>query len=290
MEPFPANSEFIDKNQEKLVALRLLAEHSLLSPENRLTITTDESLNMEFNGDVPEGPAAKKTFDLPHGEISEEERHAIIEIDRKAQMGVAYQSICALVARVAMHEVATSINGGTAVDETAWPPLGFENINYYKKSNPDGMTISFIEIKDIRGVGDAAEMTIEIEDGVITKSLHLLSIGNQIVKAINLVNPTNDEQLRGWFSNMNEHTDEITEILTSGFRTPIDELEPKIDDLSDRLLDEGYSPDYVSQVTKELYDRIIAMKSQIEMQTHTDIITPDQEDLAYFEKKLNKTK
>jgi hypothetical protein len=68
-----------------------------------------------------------------------------------------------------------------------------------------------------------------------------------------------------------------------GFRKPIDELEPMINDLSVRLIEEDYDPDYVTMFKNEMYDRILAMKAQIEMQQLTDTTTPDLENLAYFE-------
>jgi hypothetical protein len=289
MEPFPTGSEFIDSNQEKLGVLRVLTEQSLLNPEGRLTIIADGSLNLEFDGDIPEGVVAKNTFGLYPGEIPENDRRAIIDIDEKAQMDAARELIRASIIRVAMYKVAMNISGEADVDETAWPPFGFENINYYSKSTSDGVTINLIEIKGMQGVSDSAEITIKAEDGVVAKSLHLLCIGNQTVDAISLVGPANDEQLRVWLSRFSVHADEIEEILTLGFRMPIDELESRIDDLSERLIDEGYNPNLVSQTTREMYDRIVALKAQIEMMSHADITTPDQEDLVYFEKMLTKS-
>ena len=290
MEQLPIHNEFIEKNQEKLAALRLLAEQSLLSPENRLTITTDESLNLELRGDIPEGLAAKKFLDLYQDEITDEVRQEVIDVDRKAQTGAANVSIHNSISEVALHMLAMDPKTGTSVDETVWPPFRFENVNHYNKTSPDGVTINLTEIKGIQDVGDATSLRVEVEDGIIAKSLRLLSMGNQTVHAAMEVKPANDEQLITWFNDMKDHANEIAEILMHGFRKPVDELEPRIVDLSDRLLDEGYSPDYVSQVIKEMYDRIIAMKSQIEMQAHTDLTTPDQEGLAYFEKILTKIK
>lgn len=290
MEQLPIHNKFIEKNQEKFVALRLLAEQSLLSPENRLTITADESLNLELIGNISEGPVAKKIFALYQDEITDEVRQEVIDVDRNAQMDAAYESIRTSVAEVALHMLAMGPNIETNVDGTVWPPFSFENVNHYGKTSPDGLTINLTEIKSIQNVGDATRLRIEIEDGIIAKSLYLLSMGNQTVHATIEVKPANDEQLISWFNDMKDYANEIAEILILGIRKPVDELEPKIDNLSDRLLEEGYSPEHVSQFAKEIYDRIIAMKSQIEMQTHTDITTPDQEDLVYFEKMLTKTK
>lgn len=290
MEQLPIRNEFIEKNQEKLAALIFLAEQSLLVPENRLFITADESLNLELNGDIPEGPVAKKFLDIYQDEITDEVRHEVIDVDRKAQTDAAHISIHTSVSEVALHMLAMGPKTRTNVDGTVWPPFRFENVNHYDKTSSVGVTINLTEIKGIQDVGDANRVIIEVEDGIIAKSLHLLSMEGQTIHAIMQIKPANDEQLITWFNNMKDHANEIAEILMHGFKKPVDELEPRIDDLSDRLLDEGYGPDYVSQVTKEMYERIIAMKSQIEMQTHTDITTPNQEDLAYFEKMLTKIK
>ena len=290
MEQLPIHNEFIEKNQEKLAALRLLAEQSLLSPENRLTITTDKSLNLELRGDIPEGSAAKKFLDLYQDEITDEVRQEVIDVDRKAQTGAANVSIHNSISEVALHMLAMGPKTGTSVDETVWPPFRFENVNYYDKTSPDGVTISLTEIKGIQDVGDATRVIIEVEDGIIAKSLHLLNMEDQTIYAIMQIKPAHDEQLITWFNDMKDHASEIAEILINGFKKPVDELEPSIDDLSDRLLDEGYGPDYVSQVTKEMYDRILAMKAQIEMQAYSDTTTPDHEGLAFFEKMLTKIK
>lgn len=290
MEHLPIQNEFIEKNQERFAALRLLAEQSLLDSENRLAVMTDQSLNLELNGDIPEGPVAKKFLSLNIDDITDEIRQEVVDIDRKAQMDAARVSIRTSITEVAMQMLVMGSKIGTNVDSTAWPPFCFENVNHYDKVSPDGVTINLTEIKGIQGVGDATRVIIEVEDGIIAKSLHLLSMDGQTIYAIMQIKPANDEQLITWFNDMQDHANEIAEILIQGFRKPIDELEPMIDGLSDKLFDEGYEPDYVNQFIKEMYDRIIAMKSQTEMQAHTDITTPDQEDLAYFEKMLTMIK
>jgi hypothetical protein len=237
-----------------------------------------------------EGPVAKKFLSLNIDDITDEIRQEVVDIDRKAQMDAARVSIRTSITEVAMQMLVMGSKIGTNVDSTAWPPFCFENVNHYDKVSPDGVTINLTEIKGIQGVGDATRVIIEVEDGIIAKSLHLLSMDGQTIYAIMQIKPANDEQLITWFNDMQDHANEIAEILIQGFRKPIDELEPMIDGLSDKLFDEGYEPDYVNQFIKEMYDRIIAMKSQTEMQAHTDITTPDQEDLAYFEKMLTMIK
>jgi hypothetical protein len=290
MEHLPIQNEFIEKNQERFAALRLLAQQSLLNPENRLTITADESLNMEIGDDMPEGPVVKKFLDINQGDITDEIRQEIIEVDKKAQTNAAMTSIRTSITEVAMHMIAIGPKTGANVDSSVWPPFSFENVSHYEKTSPDGVTINLTEIKGIQDISDAIRLRVEVEDGIIAKSLHLLCIDGQTIYAVMQIKPANDEQLVTWFKDIQDHANEIAEILMHGFKKPIDELEPKIDDLSDRLLDEDYSPDYVSRFTKEIYDRIIAMKSQIEMQAHTDITTPNQEDIDYFETMLSKIK
>lgn len=291
MEQFPINNEFVKNNQEKFVVLRLLAEQSLLNPVNRLSIKADESLNLEFHGDIPEGQVAGKFFSLYKDEITDEIRQKVTDIDKKTQMDVVHELIQTSIKEIALYKL-TSPNSGAETDtvSSTWPPFRFENVNHYAKTFPEGLTINMTEINGIQEVGDAIRLRIEVEDELITKLLHVLSIDNQTIYAVTEVKPANDEQLIAWFNDMSNHANKIAEILILGFRKPIDEIEPKINDLSEGLLEDGYDSDYITQVTKEIYDRIIAMKSQVEIQAHTDITTPNQEDLAYFKKMLTKIK
>jgi hypothetical protein len=283
MEKLPIYNEFVDNNQEKFAALIISAEQLLLDPENRLTITTNGSLDLSLSGDVPEGPRVNRLLNLVGEEITDEIRQEIIDLDREVQIDVANMSLCNSVAEVALRMIAMGPKMEANVNANVWPPFNFESINHYEKTNSNGLTINVTEIKDIQDVGDATDLKIEVEDGLISKSLHLLTIDGQTINAITEINPTNDEQLITWFNNMNDHANEITAILMLGFRKPIDELEPMINDLSVRLIEEDYDPDYVTMFKNEMYDRILAMKAQIEMQQLTDTTTPDLENLAYFE-------